>query len=249
MHTEETPIWLRETQAAFGPTNPRSNHFWLGAFPELSEMRLCEGDVSGIAFVEREIASRAYIRIERASSELAFTRLDMLAEEVIGKEKWNHGIEPNERGGFFGFIWPTKNVVAKPIGVFTFTVHPHKSLDDVDDEFAESPELIQAVSFDFKLAFVKEAFRGNGYGLYIGSAISHWLSDCKVTPPLCPDGGIKVYYHADFYSKGGEVVSALVTQTFRLMQELDDATRMTCAGTLLNSKRTQDTEPVTGIHD
>lgn len=210
------PVWLKKTQAAFGPAKPKSQRFWKGAFPDLVEMRLSPADVD--LDLDRVIAPRAYVRIERASDELSYLRLDALAKEIIGEEEWNHGVGHADRGGYFGFVWPSKNVAAKPIGVFTFSIHPLEPEDEPEDEPTHTEELAE-ISFDFCLAFVKSGRRGKGFGYYIATAVDCFLSKCKVRPPRCPEDGAVVYFFADLHSEGGERICSLVYETFLFMEE------------------------------
>lgn len=210
-----TKNWREAERAAFGPKKAR--RYWQGAFPDLMEFRLSKGDVEVHSILEREIAPHAFFRIERASSAAAHRRLDAIADSIIGKEKWNHGLESFDRGGYFGFLWPSGDVAALPSGVFTF------SIDTEDEDWCEaSPKHVKCaapiniIGFKFHLAFVRKALRARGYGAYIGSAVARWLYECKVTPPRCPKKGVPVYYFADFHSKGGEAVSRIVTSEFRL---------------------------------
>lgn len=212
--------WQEATRAAFGPNKPKARRFWKGAFPDLVEFRLCNGDIEAARPLDRQVAPYAYLRIERASSSAAYMRMNEIARGLLGKSTWGHGIEHSNRGGYFTFLWPTSKVSVPPIGLATFSISVDIDPSVLDEgEALDISTPIPEVGFEFHLAFVKSSFRRKGFGLYLGAGVSSWLNDCKVTPPRCTKKGIEVYYHADFYSGGGQVISDLVTQSFQVLQE------------------------------
>jgi GNAT superfamily N-acetyltransferase len=156
------------------------------------------------------------VRIHRVTSPATYRRLRTLADRINEQESWYYA-EGGDPPNYFGFVWPSSDRRALPVGFIAFTLHARHDTD------SRSRAPLQVITLDLEMVFVRKSVRRRSFGLYLSAAVIQWLRACRVVPPRCPTKGVVVCYHADLHSLGGAACSRLITDEFEILMDESNA--------------------------